>query len=480
MIPSSPAPNIVGLYISRARTSAGVTQQELGERLATSKQWVSDIERGTRTPSPETVVRLHRALLPDDADSGKGLTLWLGAAAVQRALRGKLSHEEVSAAVASVAFMESALSSERKPTTAIGRTLARFPSGFGDVVVVIGDRRESPPRSRADLLAHSLSAGDVRFLLDVGLERSVPIISDKVFALMDDEHLRARFAKNTLLIIGSPAVNLLARRVNRDTLFHFALPLAAGAMEAQLRTLQHLSEDETLLRAASMMLKDTRLIAARAIGRGTFDQDPTVSSLTGEQIHALASALKRTVLDPLTRGTCLDERYPPDLDGILDMFRKTGIVDPVAQTTYRDMLQPNQDLGLVSVGPNPFADRNDAQYACVAVAGVHGPGTAQALKMLGRARGEYFAERPFGGVIRVTLDKFKDWPTRFDHATPEWVTPAYTVQELSKLLGRTPDSSRSAEDQVSETCKDFVACQSSHYGLSLAAPSGVSQSAEEL
>lgn len=71
-------------------------------------------------------------------------------------------------------------------------------------------------------------------------------------------------------------------------------------------------------------------------------------------------------------------------------------------------------------------------------AGIHGPGTTHAVKMLAEKnyREKNFREHPFGGILEVELDPFKDWPTRFETATWKWQTRPYTPEKIMKNLHR--------------------------------------------
>jgi transcriptional regulator with XRE-family HTH domain len=52
----------LGATIAAHRRGAGLTQERLAERLGTSAEWVSQIERGVGRPSVETVLRIADAL----------------------------------------------------------------------------------------------------------------------------------------------------------------------------------------------------------------------------------------------------------------------------------------------------------------------------------------------------------------------------------------------------------------------------------
>jgi hypothetical protein len=119
---------------------------------------------------------------------------------------------------------------------------------------------------------------------------------------------------------------------------------------------------------------------------------------------------------------------------------------------------PNTDFGVISLAPNPFADPDDG-YVSILVGGIHGPGTAHALRML-LQKPEKFVDHPFGGVIDVRLrNPYSDWPTRFYEAEPDWDTPAYTPDHLLQQFehARThiePDgwTSRYTATELDECC----------------------------
>src|SRR3954453_20643829 len=107
------------------------------------------------------------------------------------------------------------------------KPLTDFPEGFEPLVIVTGDRREVPPLSKGDLLAYSASCIDSMYLplLFTGsrqMKTASPIVlSDKQFVTDKEPDLHRRFGETNILVIGSPAVNLLARRINQRSPFRF-------------------------------------------------------------------------------------------------------------------------------------------------------------------------------------------------------------------------------------------------------------------
>ena len=443
-------------YLFEARVRAGLTQQALATRLNTSKQWVSEVERGARLPSTRALQRLHDALVPASSPNrAESLLLWLTALAVRRST-AVVSDELRDELFKSFGRVAAALSPDVVISELASHAplLDEFPRGFRNLVIVIGDRRETPPRSRADLLAHSLSASDLRFLPRLDLDTSVDIVSDKIFAMMDDAYLTKRFAKSNLLVIGSPAVNLAARRLTLDSVFHFDQSTEALAIDAQLRGLNEL-RDRRLLRAAWRLLRRPRLLAGKTLDREVLDRDEEIRPLTDDQLSKLLTLL-RPMIEPLLTQIRSDSDVE-HLDHLLDVFRKPGIIDPVAGRLRKIEPGESTDLALISVGPNPFAPPGDLAHVCVSVAGVHGPGTAQALRLLGDRANGWAQERPLGGVIEVGLDSFKDWPARFDEATSDWLTPRYTIPALHGAISRAFEPDHALHRRISQSCLDFVA-----------------------
>jgi len=52
----------LGAAIKRERSNLGISQGELAERAGLHRTYVSDVERGTRNPSIQSVEKLARAL----------------------------------------------------------------------------------------------------------------------------------------------------------------------------------------------------------------------------------------------------------------------------------------------------------------------------------------------------------------------------------------------------------------------------------
>jgi hypothetical protein len=275
-----------------------------------------------------------------------------------------------------------------------GRTLQDFPESFYSMAIISGDKREdsSSRITIGDFGAVSASPAEFRWLAALRLQPDVELYSDKVVVLEDIEALRRRFGKRHLLVVGSPASNHLARRILLD-------PPAKGWNRAaplfRFNISRHaLPEIEQLLEPLAG-LKRIQLAAKRA-----------------------------------------DESTEAALRHWLRYLFMGGIIDPTYEGLWIRALALGQDrdYGLVSIARNPFSDSNDP-YFCVAVAGFHLFGTAFALKMLAKPV-ENFAEHPYGGVIKVSIDG-PTFAQRFDDSIPEWENQSgYTVEQLRSRLQR--------------------------------------------
>lgn len=60
--PRSPEHQALGEAVRRLRTRAGLSQEQLADRMATDLTQIGGIERGVRNPSYSTLVRLAQAL----------------------------------------------------------------------------------------------------------------------------------------------------------------------------------------------------------------------------------------------------------------------------------------------------------------------------------------------------------------------------------------------------------------------------------
>jgi len=247
--------------------------------------------------------------------------------------------------------------------------------------VIVGDRRESPPDTLADLLALTASTCDLTYFSDLGL-RGAKIRSDKIVMLADEADLRKKL-DHDILIVGSGAANLAARFVNSQACFRFAI-------------------DERDRDRALDWEKKLRPIA---------DDGFELTRLVNPD-------------DPVGR-----ERLR-DLRNLWSQFAKPGIIDPIDFTggPRGSKQRARIDHGLVSLCRNPWSETGVAVLA----AGRSGPGTATSPKIL--ANPSEFEERPLGGVFKVWIPTEAHWEDRYEKLKFEWETHPYDVEKFKAQL----------------------------------------------
>lgn len=341
--------------------------QEVAELIGKSPAHVSQIRKGTNTPSEETLAIIAQAYAP------KRLPELLLAAAIQRAERHRYNGTEAcpgrelkSAAVEALKSLSTG--SEPGPVKDAGRTFDDFPDAFYPLVVVTGDKRETRGShiTVADFGAYAATPADTRWICNLGLRADVVKHIDKNFVLLPEDRLMERFAETNLLVVGSPAANHLARRVNRSAVFRFNESVdAIRVIEDQVASLKEATRDQLAAAASEQERRDTLARTMRALFVG-------------------------------------------------------GIIDPTSPPTYaaaqfgRIAVHTQLDFGVLTFAANPFYEMkcrtegkaNDHRYVAIMAAGIHHPATAHALKLLGADRREegVFEKHPYGGVIRVDLD----------------------------------------------------------------------------
>jgi hypothetical protein len=308
--------------------------------------------------------------------------------------------------------------------------LANFPDAFYPLVVVCGDRRERPQKDWSDLVASSMSPLDLTFLLRLGLKpittmpdgskQKTLIFSDRLFASADDNQLRNTFGSANLLIVGSPKVNLLARRVNFSSLFRFTLKRTH-----QARNFHKLLETTELLRQANMVQAFAIMCRKSPHTRLTEDQRRDLG-LSRKDVDDLLK-LGRELLGDLTISQASEMFYPTGISDVVKRYHWTRPSD-------------SQRLGFVSLAAHPF----NPERICIFVAGLDGVSTAQCLKSLAHAR-KAFAEHPFGGVLTVT---YRDSRREPQDALYRVEPPAYTPNKIMASLNEMsePFETTSAKD----------------------------------
>lgn len=264
------------------------------------------------------------------------------------------------------------------------RMLGDWPMSFLPLMVFVGDRRETPPKSPADLLATSASMGDLYYLPQLRLPAETEIRSDKTVVIASRESIRNLVQDKNLLIIGSPAANLMARVVNSGACFSF---------HAKPEALRQASEFQKLL----------------------------------EPIRYLPDRLQRYA--DINSVTAMEKEWSRRRRYMIYGFARSGILDPVDYEGLRaTTTPPYTDYGVVSLCKHPWADNRVAIIA----AGLHGPATAAAIKLLSQPNA--FAERPLGGVFHVHVPVDAPWEERYHHLNPEFDTHEYTIAGYASAM----------------------------------------------
>jgi len=294
------------------------------------------------------------------------------------------------------------------------KTLKNFPQDFQPLVIITGDRRENPPKSKGDILAYSVSNTDFMYLNSLNL--SGLILSDKQFVSETEEKLMERFGKTNLLVIGSPAVNLLARRINDLSLFKFSISNETRKeldeqddfMKEYIKT----EDDWNIYYQCLEGIVDVDTILKRFVGL-----EPNIEDLKDRAELIVPAFLKTEIGENLSN-------QPRPIKYLLHKLDKPGIYDSLSETIRGETVSAYRDYGLISLLKNPFSNDND--FYIIYVAGVHGPGTAKGLELL--ANNKAFRDHEFGGVYEVSIDRFASYFVKFQESTVRWETRAYQLK----------------------------------------------------
>ena len=422
----------LGALIRRARTSAGLTQADLGRKVGKKADQIRAIESGARNPSLDTLVQLVTALVTERDRQVTVLARWLAKLQEHRIgasstdpLRATLLHD------AAAKVMSALAPARRRLPPAFPRSLEGFPEQFQPLVAVFPDRREVPPDSPADLFIRSGAVGDYQFLgLLTGMETPLTICSDKLFVLRSQEWLAERFSGANLLIVGSSAVNWLTRTVAGSAVFRPQIDPDARSWNEHYLQRKVALDDPKFLNVFWHAVETAKRTADRDVD---VDAVPT-HNLAAQEIALLpeAAALARELLDGRTEQQ------------IEQQFQVAGFADPAQREQHRPH-GAGTDLGVVSLAPHPFD--TSGRYVSILCAGIAGPGTALGLRALLSER-NLFAARPFGGVIGVVLPPGQEaWPGRYEDAWWQWRTLPYEPAEVLVSLreaAAAPDSRRRA------------------------------------
>jgi transcriptional regulator with XRE-family HTH domain len=353
------------------------TQEALATECGTDGAGLSHFLAGNGRLQPDVLFKLCEALSLDST----ALLLLSEAQRCEQKASNCADAEKDGWLGASGKFIET--HKRNAPTSANTRfkfgllTLADWPWGFDEpIIVLVGDRRENPPHTIADLLASSGSPGDLFYFSSLKLSDKTLIRSDKVTKLGTKEFFED-LGEHHLLIIGSPAVNLAARAVNSHACFSFIVSKDAIDSES----------------AFEQVLK-----------KEAWDPDVLENYLDVESKN-------------LEIGKWARKRRH-----MINDFARSGIMDPVNYAGPRGLHPGANDFGVVTLCKHPWSNSKVAILA----AGIRGPGTAASLKML--AEPNAFEDRPLGGVFRVRVPNEAPWASRYTMLKPKWDTHSYSVQ----------------------------------------------------
>ena len=346
-----------------AEMTSEVSGIALAELLGKSRPYVAQLRKGKRLPTDEDLVLLARRFGPDRLQEMMLL-------AYHDRLEKKLFQDDgcrQSAQRAVRALLGRAGATSVAP--AGKRTFETFPGHFEPLVIITGDKRETRGRhiGVGDFGVHATTTADSRWIMSLGLGTEVEHVIDKDFVLLEEEELIHRYAQKNLLVIGSPAVNHLARRINRSSIFRF--------------NINH-EVDEGL----EAIINQARIKSRSKDELALFFQD------SQEDLTKL--------MRYLFVGGIIDPTYP------------TG--DYITSTYHSMPGNVDLDFGVLSFAANPFYEAqcraegrvNDHAFVSIFAAGIHHPATAHAIRQLGsHGRSQHvFSNHPYGGVFRVELD----------------------------------------------------------------------------
>ncbi|MFW9989632.1 MAG: hypothetical protein ACFFC3_13335 [Candidatus Odinarchaeota archaeon] len=286
------------------------------------------------------------------------------------------------------------------------RNLTDFPDNFDPLIVVTGDRREDRPKTKGDLLAYSLSSIDITYLLNLGL-KNVEIVTDKVFVLEDFSELKKRFGRTNILTIGSPAVNLLTRKINNSNLFYFNIPNNALSDERKHQIIfDEIKYDQLQLQ-----------IYKEIFERGLTPEEIIKQDLIDYADKRTLAINCKNLFDRFNNLNLAFKSWKP----FIRNFDRPGIYDPFDKTIHGYSTRPYNDFGLISITLNPYSE---GDFFIITVAGIHGIASAHGLRLLSDK--DELELRPFGGVFEIIFPEYTAWSEKLKNAQIKWQTKAYS------------------------------------------------------
>lgn len=424
----------------RARPSDGAepTQRWLANQFTPPRhpQQISSFEKGREIPGLAVLIELFEALheQSDPAQFAEWLVDWMIARAEREApVESRLLD-------AALERLGSSMTRGGRGSPGPLRSLADFP-GDDPLTVILGDRRELRAESASDCFIYSGSTTDAMYLNALGCHMENTLIrSDKLLVRMPTEYLKSMpdVANRNLLILGSPAVNWGARILNKsDAIFSFRIDQDVVKRDEEFRADARM-QDQTLVGPFWSLVRDLR--GTNEIAKLADEQ--SVGAKLDKSVRHLAPTLVDVIRHMLVDSTP---------KATMNKFRSLGILDPADQEHHAQITYGSNDFAVVTLARNPWSV--DGRYRAVICGGIHGPGTAAALREL-LVRPERFENYPLGAVLEVKLRLDLDWPTRFENATVSFQTEEYAaasvLEHLEAALAAGPEERASVFGMMSE------------------------------
>ena len=380
-------------------------------------QQIGSFEQGTALPTIEVLAELYailRSVTTSASRSPAEFIQWMAAWLAVKEVRDEAGRQVLREAVELLASTPVRPSSSSSPPRPLA-SLADFP-GSDPFTIIFGDRRESRVTSAAECLIYSGSITDVFHLPQLGAAISNSTIeSDKLLVRMPRHFLvnTPEIAERNLLIVGSPAANWGARILNEVAVFPFRI-------------------DQNVVDRVRRLMNDSRM------------QDRDFASWFWESAQVDPERRKNAESDGIGATLPSGDRWRNDavalaeevLEGtspkvVMNRFRTLGILDPADQENHGTSYHQANDFAVVTLAQNPYCE--SGRYRAVICGGIHGPGTATALREL-LVNPTSFANHPLGAVLEININVDLDWRTRFRSATATFQTKEYGARTIYNNL----------------------------------------------
>jgi hypothetical protein len=145
----------------------------------------------------------------------------------------------------------------------------------------------------------------------------------------------------------------------------------------------------------------------------------------------------------------------------MNKFRTFGVLDPADQENHGTFVHSANDFAVVTLARNPYS--KSGRHRAVICAGIHGPGTAAALREL-LINPETFRHRSLGSVLEVRLRTDLAWSERFERAkvTPQTkkYSPYTVLANIERALKDPPKIRKNVyqwwDTEAMEDVADFI------------------------